>query len=248
MSTKQEAHSNAERISLKQWIKDANHPVSKILSNGYFALRYFDMPVVPGFHSALYRLHISAASSIQWIITNTYWKPLFKSRLTNRVNGLLLSGSGMPLISGPLQISCGNRCRISTQTTFSGRWCSSPAPELIIGHNVGISWQTTIACGSRIVLGDNVRIGGCVFLAGYPGHPLNAKDRAEGKPDTPDQVGDIILENDVWLGTGVRVMAGVHIGAGTVVAAGSIVTKDIPAGVLAGGVPARVIRKLEDKS
>ncbi|WP_413701779.1 acyltransferase [Psychromonas sp. KJ10-10] len=63
-------------------------------------------------------------------------------------------------------------------------------------------------------------------------------------PETDDQVGDIILEKDVWLATGVSVMAGVRIGTGSIILAGSVVSKDIPPMVLAGGIPARVIRSL----
>ncbi|GGR67705.1 acetyltransferase-like isoleucine patch superfamily enzyme [Nocardioides luteus] len=47
---------------------------------------------------------------------------------------------------------------------------------------------------------------------------------------------------DVWLGTSVTVAAGVRIGADTVIGAGSVVLSDIPAGVVAAGRPARVIR------
>jgi acetyltransferase-like isoleucine patch superfamily enzyme len=135
---------------------------------------------------------------------------------------------------------------VSGQTTISGRSTAPDTPELTVGNNVDIGWQTTIAVGRRVVLGDNVRIAGRAFLAGYPGHPLDPADRAAGLPETEDQVGDIVLEDDVWLATGVSVMAGVRIGRGTVVAAGSVVTRDLPAGVLAGGMPARVIRPLEE--
>ena len=90
-----------------------------------------------------------------------------------------------------------------------------------------------------------MRIAGRAFLAGYPGHPLDAVARARGAPDTDDQVGDITLEDDVWLATGVTISAGVRIGRGTIVAAGSVVTKDLPPDVLAAGVPARVVRQLE---
>jgi acetyltransferase-like isoleucine patch superfamily enzyme len=83
------------------------------------------------------------------------------------------------------------------------------------------------------------------MLAGFPGHPMDAADRAAGAPDTADQIGDIVLERDVWLASGVTVLAGVRIGQGTVVAAGSVVTRDLPAQVLAAGVPARVIRSLD---
>lgn len=107
--------------------------------------------------------------------------------------------------------------------------------------------MTTIAVGSKVVIADNVRIAGRALLAGYPGHPLDAKTRAQGLPETDRQVGDIILEKDVWLATGVSVTAGVCIGRGSIIAAGSVVTRDIPAMVLAGGIPARVIRVLKQR-
>ncbi len=52
----------------------------------------------------------------------------------------------------------------------------------------------------------------------------------------------VVIEDDVWLGTGVKVMAGVRIGRGAVVAAGAVVTKDVPPFAVVGGVPARLIR------
>jgi len=54
--------------------------------------------------------------------------------------------------------------------------------------------------------------------------------------------GDIVIEENVWLGLNVSVMDGVTIGQGAVVGAGAVVTKDIPPYAIAGGVPARVIR------
>lgn len=54
--------------------------------------------------------------------------------------------------------------------------------------------------------------------------------------------GDIIVEDDVWLGVNVTVMDGVTIGRGAIVGAGAVVTQDIPPYAIAGGVPARIIR------
>lgn len=54
--------------------------------------------------------------------------------------------------------------------------------------------------------------------------------------------GDIIVDDDVWIGYGATIMSGVHIGQGAVVAAGSVVTKDVPPYAIVGGVPAKVIK------
>jgi acetyltransferase-like isoleucine patch superfamily enzyme len=55
----------------------------------------------------------------------------------------------------------------------------------------------------------------------------------------------IVLDENVWLGTGVKVLDGVRIGRDVVVGAGAVVTGDLPDGVVAAGVPARVVRVRE---
>jgi acetyltransferase-like isoleucine patch superfamily enzyme len=56
----------------------------------------------------------------------------------------------------------------------------------------------------------------------------------------------IIIEDDVWLGSGAVITDGVRVGKGSVVAAGAVVTKDVPPHTVVGGVPARPIRTIED--
>lgn len=94
---------------------------------------------------------------------------------------------------------------------------------------------------ARITIGDDVQIGPNVQLL-TPTHPVEPVARR----DKWESAEPITIGDNVWLGGGVIVCPGVSIGAHTVVGAGSVVTKDLPAGVVAVGNPARVIKKVTD--
>lgn len=239
-----ENDTSMQALSVREWVKSRNTPTSRLAYSLSQYLRHMSLPVVPGAHRVLYDVRLGVRSALAGLARVVWFTPLFQSRLQRPAKGLYVYG-GMPLVLGPVRLEFGERVRICAQTTISGRGKSRPAPRLVVGNNVDIGWQTTIAVGRQIIIGDNVRIAGRAFLAGYPGHPLDAASRAAGAPDTDSQVGDIFLEDDVWLATGVTVSAGVTIGRGTIVAAGSVVTKSLPANVLAAGVPAKVVRSLE---
>lgn len=233
--------------NLKRWVKTTQHPLGMSVRALHTGWREFEIPALYPVYKPLRLLHQTISQLCSETARIMYWTPMFRTRLRHGPQGLgnqLYLFGGMPLVQGNLIMEMGRNCRLSGQTTFSGRWRTQETPMLIIGNNVGISWQTTIAVGSKVILGDNVRMGGRCFLAGYPGHPVDPEARAKGLPDTDNQVGDIILEKDVWLGSGVTVMKGVTIGAGTIVATGSVVSHDLPAGVIAAGMPAKVIKPI----
>jgi len=93
-----------------------------------------------------------------------------------------------------------------------------------------------VEIGAQVLCGPGVHIYAAT-------HPLLADVRATGLESAqPVRIGD-----RVWLGGRVIVCPGVTIGADTTIAAGSVVTRDVPAGVLAGGHPCRVIRQLDDR-
>ena len=147
---------------------------------------------------------------------------------------------------GPVEITIGDHCHISGAVTITGR-ANGPKPP-------NSSSAGTAASDGRRPSPSAGRSASATTCASpdAPCSPVipairSIRERGRpGLPDTEDQIGDIVLEDDVWLGTGATVSAGVTIGKGTIVAAGSVVTKDLPPGVLAAGVPAKVIRKLEE--
>lgn len=111
--------------------------------------------------------------------------------------------------------------------------------QIRIGARVFVNVGLVALDVAAITIGDDVQIGPNVQLL-TPTHPTEADPRrAKWEAAKP-----ITIASNVWLGGGVIVLAGVTIGEDTVVGAGSVVTRDLPAGVVAMGNPARVARKL----
>lgn len=96
--------------------------------------------------------------------------------------------------------------------------------------------------GGYITIEDDVLIGSCVHF--YTGnHSFNRLDLPiidQGH----EPAANIVLKKGCWVAANVTILSGVTIGENSVVAAGSVVTKSIPSGVVAAGVPAKVIKQI----
>ena len=118
-----------------------------------------------------------------------------------------------------------------------------------VGNECFVNYNSTFLDISPITLGDGVWIGANVTLA-TPMHPFIAEERLNA--DYPDGRHDleyslpITIENGCWICSGAIICGGVTIGEKSIVAAGAVVTHDIPSGVIVAGVPARVIRKIDE--
>lgn len=109
----------------------------------------------------------------------------------------------------------------------------------IIGKRCTINQGVTIR--PSVTIGDDVHIGAFATLM-TDDHEIAGSNRRAGK----FFVNPITVENGVWIGTGATILGGVTIGRGSIVAAGAVVTKDVVPNTIVAGVPAKVIRVLED--
>ena len=105
-----------------------------------------------------------------------------------------------------------------------------------IGKHSSFS-STVIGAFNSITIGVNVRCGANTLITDGDWH-MNDPRCEHPKP--------VIIENNVWLGEGVKVLKGVIIGENSVIGAGSIVTKSIPPNVIAAGNPCKVIKELNE--
>lgn len=121
------------------------------------------------------------------------------------------------------------------------------APEIFSwneGATLKIGAFCSFATGVKLLLGGEHRID---WVTTYPFNVLWESARhIAGHPKTK---GDVIIGNDVWIGTEAIIMSGVKIGDGAVVAARAVVTKDIEPYAIYGGNPARLLKKrFDDKT
>ncbi|MEU4423853.1 sugar O-acetyltransferase [Actinoplanes sp. NPDC024001] len=110
-----------------------------------------------------------------------------------------------------------------------------------IGNHFYANFDCVMLDGGGITIGDHVLFGPRVGIY-TSNHAIDAAERAAGacyaKPVT---IGD-----RVWVGGDVTINQGVSIGDDTIIGSGSVVTRSVPAGVIAAGNPARVLREITD--
>ena len=115
-----------------------------------------------------------------------------------------------------------------------------------IGDNTWINNNfVAIAEHSSIKIGKNVLIGTNVEIYDSDFHGL---EREQRRISDPVNAKPVMIGDDVFIGSNVKILKGVTIGQGSVIANGSIVTSNIDMNVIAGGMPAKILRKVNCRS
>lgn len=138
-----------------------------------------------------------------------------------------------------------------------------------IGDGCSFGSRTTIDARESIEIGNHVLISWEVSMADFEGHPIDPGERAremdhskrmlwpqfgrktskKTEPYEPKFISKpIVIEDDVWICARAIILKGVRIGRGSIIAAGAVVTRDVPPYSVAAGNPARVVKKLDNKS
>ncbi|MBQ7739835.1 MAG: sugar O-acetyltransferase [Eubacterium sp.] len=134
-------------------------------------------------------------------------------------------------------------------TVFAPFYCEYGV-NIKVGFGCFVNYNSTFLDVSPIILEDFVWLGANVILA-TPMHPYLAEERIF--KDYPDGYHDleyskpITIKKNSWICSGAVISGGVTVGENCIVAAGAVVTKDVPDNCIVGGVPAKVIRRIDEK-
>jgi maltose O-acetyltransferase len=109
--------------------------------------------------------------------------------------------------------------------------------ELTVGEQTFLNYGSSLSAHEKVSIGRNCLIGSYVNILDSDYHDM--LDRTQ-----PGESAPVIIEDDVWIANRALILKGVRIGRGSVIGAGAVVTRDVPPGCFAAGVPARVIRRL----
>ena len=197
--------------------------------------------------NAIHRV-LLAERSIRSLLTTelaraTYWQPMFELLCAEVGEGCRLEicpDSKLPVVDN-CELVLGDRVSVTGRTTFSGARLAARTPRIEIGDDTYVGHRVVLRAGRGITIGRHVKIASNVVLAGDPGHPMDPVARRT-EPCPEELLGEIIVGDDVWIAEGCdrrqrphrprldrRHPRGGH-------------QKDVPAGMVVGGIPARVIR------
>jgi acetyltransferase-like isoleucine patch superfamily enzyme len=157
--------------------------------------------------------------------------------LSNKRGGAIRVASGVVLCSRSGETALGVNHPVVLRTL-------APGAEIEIGADTGISGgaicaQRSVRIGRNCLFGANVQVCDTDFHAIAPEGRRHERD--------PARIGSapVVIEDDVFLGTGAIVLKGVRVGAGAIVGAGAVVTRDVPARAIVAGNPARVVGQVD---
>lgn len=159
------------------------------------------------------------------------------SRLRSLVRGVIPANT---IFGGPVDALPGSCvildawCRLERGVYFETNWDG----VIRLGCHVTVNRGTLIVADQEVSIGDHTLIGEYVSIRdSNHGMADDELKRLQPRPASAIRIG-----RDVWIGRGCVVLRGVRIGDGAVIAANSVVNRDVAAGTVVGGVPARLLR------
>ncbi|MCK5704637.1 MAG: hypothetical protein KAI29_25970 [Cyclobacteriaceae bacterium] len=144
------------------------------------------------------------------------------------------------------QLTTGVGCRIE------GFPLNNKGKIIKFGNNIEINDYVHIAGIKSITIGDNVLIASKVFISDIQhGNYTGSKEHDSPNSRPNDRLlsaNPVTIEENVWIGENVTILKGVTIGKGSIIGANSVVTKSIPKGTIATGIPAKAVKKFNENS
>lgn len=214
--------------------------------HGVLTSLHLPIGVVRPIFSAAYDAHLVFGEIGIAIVRFFYSEPLFRSKC-KRV-GERFKMEQLPYLTGQGQIHIGNNVRLSGKSAIAFSNQLGDAPLLEIGDGTFIGHDCGLHVARHVKIGRNTLIAKGVSVYDFDGHSYDPQERRDDELIQSTNARQVTIGDDVWVGTKAIILKGVTIGDGAIVAAGSVVTRDVPAGVVVAGNPAKEIKRTPSES
>jgi acetyltransferase-like isoleucine patch superfamily enzyme len=198
-------------------------------------------PVGRRMFGILYRAHVAGREGMIWLLRFIWYEPLFRSRC-ERV-GERLQMEELPYITGAGRIVVGSDVWLSGKSTIGFGNRVHDLPELVIGDHTFVGHNCSFLVAQSVTIGKHCLLAGGVRVSDFDGHHMDAGARRRKESMPASGIRPVVIGDDAWIGAGVYILKGVRIGERAIIGAGAVVTADVPAGAVAAGNPARIIRQ-----
>ena len=231
--------------SLRRLLATSNHPVVRVLRGLNRAIHTLTLPAPRLVVKPLLWLFLSLRSIAYFLKRLLICEPLFKAAC-HSYGRRLRTGAHVHWIQGRGDIVIGNDVWIDGKSTFTFANRYTNRPRLEIGDHSGIGHGSTLVIAKRITIGHHSLISGQCLIFDSSGHATESDLRRAGRPPSDEDVREVMIGNDVWIGMRAIICPGVRIGDGSVVSAGAVVHGHVPPRAVVAGNPARVVFRLPD--
>lgn len=120
------------------------------------------------------------------------------------------------------------------------------SPQIVIGNNCSIGEYVHITATNKISIGNNVLMGRRVTITDNSHGRNVSREELQVPPNCREiySKGEVIIEDNVWIGDKATILAGVKIGYASIIGANAVVTSDVPPYCVVGGIPAKIIKNI----
>ena len=230
-------------MSLRRWIAVSDSPLARAARRCRRAALNFTLPLPRPFLRPLLTVFLVLRTCYFFLIRVCVCEPLFKAYCEQYGRGVR-TGVFIHWVTGSGKLVIGDEVLIDGKCNFAFAVRYAERPMLTIGSHTIISHGCSFTVGRQITIGSHCLIASNVRMFDAPGHPTDPALRKAGNPANPDDVRQICIQDDVWIGNGAVIFPGVTVGEGSVVVTGAVVVKDVLPYTMVGGNPARLIQRL----
>jgi len=203
----------------------------------------FSLPFPSPFARGYRALFVAGRSVVFWFTRVFVAEPIFRGYAA-QVGRNFRTGVYVHWIVGDGRIVVGNDSRIDGKCNIMFSWSARDTPEFVVGDRTHIGHECSFTITKSIRIGNDCLFASGVRVMDSSAHPVDPARRLRGERPSDADIQPVVVGDNVWVGAGVTILPGVVIGSGSVIAAGAVVTRSVPPGSIAAGVPARVVRSV----